>query len=264
MLFQKELKSNIKIFLIWTFVLFFFAALIAPFINGVMEDADSLKDFINSLPKFMLNLLNISENFITPEGFFSAKVMFMAEIFAGIFAIILAVNVFTSEYETKTIEYLLVKPLTRNKIFFKKFLVLFVYYTIFASVFCLSVLWLFKIYVHYEYNSSILAGFALYLYVIEIFFGALTVLFSVLFQKSFITISLSSGIFLIMFIADIFGNAMKKLEWIRYFTLFKYISLGDTIQYEKVYILNSLFFILIGLAVFLLASKIFKNEDIII
>ncbi|MBO8160738.1 MAG: ABC transporter permease subunit [Thermosipho sp. (in: Bacteria)] len=264
MLFKKELKFNIKNFLIWTLVLLFFSAMIAPFIDGIMEDADSLKEFINSLPKFMLKMFNISENFITPEGFFSAKVMFMAEIFAGIFAIILAVNIFVSEYESKTIEYLLVKPITRKKIFYKKLLVLIIYYSIFSLVFCVSVLWLFSIYVHYEYNPYILAGFSLYLYVIEIFFGSITVLLSVIFQKSFLTISISSGIFLLMFITDMLGNAVEKLSWLRSITIFKYISLGDTIQYNKVYVSNSILSILIGFGILLIAGKIFEKEDILI
>jgi len=264
MLFRKELKHNIKSFLIWFAVLLFFSSMIAPFVDGIMQDADSLKEFINSLPKFMLKIFNISEKFITPEGFFSAKVMFAAEIFAGIFAVILASNIFVSEFETKTIEYLLTKPLNRKKIFFKKFLALFIYYTIFAALFCLSVLYLFKIYVHYEYNPYILAGFSLYLFVIEIFFGSLTILFSVIFQKNFITISTTMGIFLLMFTADMLGSAVSSIEWIRNLTIFKFISLGDTVKYDKVYILNSFIIILLGLMITFISEKIFEKKDIMI
>ncbi|OQY09528.1 MAG: ABC transporter permease [Marinitoga sp. 4572_148] len=264
MLLKKELKFNYKPFLIWTIVLLFFSAMIAPFVDVIMEDAASLKDFINSMPKFMLKLFNIDENFITPEGFFSAKVMIMAEIFAAIFAVILASNVFVGEFESKTIEYILTKPYSRRNIFMKKAITLFIYYTLFALIFCFSVLLLFSIYVHYDYNSSILMGFALYLYVIEIVFGALTILFSVIFQKSFITISATMGIFLIMYVADMLGNVDEKYEWIRNLTLFKYIPLGDTVKYTKVYIGNSILFIIMGLVITIVAGKIFEKEDILI
>lgn len=264
MLFRKELKHNIKSFLIWFAVLLFFSSMIAPFIDGIMEDADSLQEFINSLPKFMLKMFNISEKFITPEGFFSAKVMFAAEIFAGIFAVILASNIFVSEFETKTLEYLLTKPINRKKLFIKKVFALLTYYTIFSALFCLSVLFLFRKYVHYEYNPNILIGFSLYLYVIEIFFGSLTVLFSVIFQKNLITISSSMGIFLIMFTADILGNAVNSIEWIRNLTIFKFISLGDTVKYENVYVLNSILIILIGFVIIFISQKIFEKEDILI
>lgn len=264
MLFRKELKHNIKSFLIWFAVLLFFSSMIAPFVDGIMQDADSLKEFINSLPKFMLKIFDISEKFITPEGFFSAKVMFAAEIFAGIFAVIIAANIFVSEFETKTIEYLLTKPFNRRKVFFKKFLALFTYYIIFASLFCFSVLYLFKIYVHYEYNPYILAGFSLYLFVIEIFFGSLTVLFSIIFQKTFFTISTTLGIFLLMFTADMLGNAVSNIEWIRSLTIFKFISLGDTVKYDKVYLLNSIIIILLGFVITLISEKIFEKKDILI
>ncbi|WP_129409152.1 ABC transporter permease [Marinitoga lauensis] len=264
MLLRKELKFNYKPFLIWLIVLLFFSAMIAPFVDVIMEDAASLQEFIKSFPKFMLKIFNISENFITPEGFFSAKVMIMAEIFAAIFSVTLAANVFVDEFESKTIEYILTKPYSRNKIFIKKALALFIYYTLFAVIFCVAVLWLFSIYVNYDYNPEILAGFTLYLYVIEIFFGALTILFSVVFQKSFITISTVMGIFLIMYIGDMLGNVDEKYEWIRNLTLFKYIPLGDTIKYSKIYIENSVIFIVVGIIITIIAEKIFEKKDILI
>ncbi|KLO21526.1 hypothetical protein X275_08780 [Marinitoga sp. 1197] len=264
MLLKKELKFNYKSFLIWSMILLMFSWLVAPFIDGIMKDADMLSDFINSMPKFILKVFNMDESFITPEGFFSAKVMIMAEIFAAIFAIFLASNVFVNEYETKTIEYILTKPITRNQIFLKKAFAVFIYYTIFAAIFCVSVLLLFNIYVNYAYNATILAGFALYLFVIEIFFGALTFLLSVIFQNSFSTISISMGVFLIMYVGDMFGTVVEKWEWIRYITIFKYIPLGDTVKYSKVYVMNSIMIILIGFLITYFASQIFKNEDILI
>jgi ABC-2 type transport system permease protein len=89
--------------------------MIAPFIDTVMKDSEEMINFIKSLPKFMVKIFNISENSITPEGFFGMKIMMMAQIFAGIFSIILASNLFANEFENKTIEYLLVKPISRKK-----------------------------------------------------------------------------------------------------------------------------------------------------
>ncbi|GAB6190017.1 hypothetical protein JCM30566_17590 [Marinitoga arctica] len=264
MLLKKELKFNYKPFLIWLIVLLFFSAMIAPFVDVIMEDAASLQEFIKSLPKFMLKFFNINENFINPEGFFSAKVMIMAEIFAAIFSVILASNLFVGEFESKTIEYILTKPYSRRKIFMYKIFTLFIYYTLFAVIFCIAVLGLFSIYVNYDYNSNILAGFALYLYVIELFFGALTILFSVIFQKSFTTISTTMGIFLIMYVGDMLGNVDEKYEWIRNLTLFKYISLGETVKNAKIYVWNSIVIIFLGIIIAVIAEKIFEKEDILI
>ncbi|ANQ53480.1 hypothetical protein XJ44_02980 [Thermosipho affectus] len=262
MLFLKDLKHNLKVFFIWFAILFMFSYMVAPFIDTVMNDSEEILKFVNSLPKFMLKAFNISESFITPEGFFGAKVMMMAQIFAAIFSVLLASSIFSQEFEYKTIEYLLIKPISRKRVYWYKTFVLFLFYSTFALAFGLSVLYLFNVYVNFEYNARILLGFALYLYVVETFFGFLTLLFSVLFQKSTFSISLSIGLFVIMYITDLVGTTMEKMENIRYFSIFKYISIGDTLKTNTVFVKNSICLILISFVMLIIGEVIFRKEDI--
>lgn len=257
-----EIKSNTRLFLIWAFVLFLFSYMIAPFIDTVMSESEEMLNFIKTLPKFMLKIFNISENTITPEGFFGMKIMMMAQIFSAVFAIIIASNLFAQEYENKTIEYILVKPISRTKLYWNKIIVLVIFYTLFFAIFCASVLFLFKIYVHYEYNSYILFGFSLYLYVIEIFFGFLTVLLSTTFQKSMLSISISLGTFILMYIIDLLGTAVDKFSSFRYFSIFKYNSIAETLNNNTVQIKESIIIILIGFILSFIGAIIFKKKDI--
>ncbi|RDI90671.1 hypothetical protein Ob7_08132 [Thermosipho africanus Ob7] len=262
LILKKELRSNIKLFIIWAFVLFLFSYMIAPFIDTVMKDSEEMINFIKSLPKFMVKIFNISENSITPEGFFGMKIMMMAQIFAGVFSIILASNLFANEFENKTIEYLLVKPISRKKIYLEKLIAILIFYTLFFLIFCTSVLALFKVYVSYEYSPYILFGYSLYLYVIEIFFGCLTIFLSVIFQKTILSISLSLSTFILMYIIDILGSANEKISFLRYLSIFKYISIGDTINNNVVYINNSIILILLGFVISLFGLKIFTRKDV--
>ncbi|ABR30323.1 hypothetical protein SU69_02355 [Thermosipho melanesiensis] len=263
MLFSKDLKYNLKTFFIWFAVLFLFSYMIAPFIDTVMHDSKEFLKFIDSLPKFMIKAFNISESFITPEGFFGVKMMLMAQIFAAIFSILIASSIFSQEFENKTMEYLLVKTYSRKRIFITKSLVAFLFYTSFALFFGISIVALFNIYVSFEYNVKILWGFSLYIYVVEIFFGFLAIFFSIIFQKSFPSISLSIGLFVIMYIMDLFGTAVENFKWLRYLSIFKYISVGDTLKFNQVYVFNSILLILLSFSSLIIGIFIFNKKDII-
>jgi len=262
-LLKKELKYNLKSFLIWTFVLIMFSVLFVPFIDGILQDSDSLKKFMDSMPKFLLKTFGTNtDTFFTPEGFFSTKGMTMAYILTGIFSVLLASNMFAYEYEKKTIEYLLVKPYSRLKIFSIKSFALILFYLAYFITFGIANFLLFKSFVHYDYDMNIINGFALYLLVIEMFFGAIAVLLSVLFQKTILTQSISIGIFIFMYFSDMLGSAIDSMSWIRNLTIFKYFSLSDTISKGHVFILNSFIILLISLAIMYVSIIIFKNKEI--
>ncbi|BBE30149.1 hypothetical protein OSSY52_02900 [Tepiditoga spiralis] len=262
-LFKKELKYNLKSFFIWGSVLIMFSLLFVPFIDGILQDSDSLKKFMDSMPKFLLKSFGTNtDTFFTPEGFFSTKGMTMAYILTGIFSVLIASNMFAYEYQKKTIEYLLIKPYSRLKIFLIKSFSLIFFYLVYFFIFGIANFLLFKSFVHYEYNINIINGFALYLFVIEMFFGSIAVLLSVLFQKTILTQSISIGLFVFMYFSDMLGFAIDSMSWIRNFTIFKYFSLNETVSKGHVFVLNSFIIILISLTIMYVSMIIFKNKEI--
>ncbi|AEX85757.1 hypothetical protein Marpi_1354 [Marinitoga piezophila KA3] len=263
MIIKKEIHSTLKSLIIWAIVLISFAWMIAPFIDYVLNDSQSLKEFINMMPKFMLKAFTDNiDSLFTPQGFFNVKIMMMAEIFTAIFSIMTAASIFAHEFEKKTIEYILIKPINRKQLYQKKVYALFLIYLIFAMIFWISILILFKIYVHYPYDVKILSSFALYLFVTEVFFGSITAMLSVIYQRNFMPISITMGIFVFMLIGDMLGNVMESINWIRYFSIFKYISSNSTVATGKIYLFNSLIIIIISIGLIFTGQYIFEKKDI--
>jgi ABC-2 type transport system permease protein len=65
-----------------------------------------------------------------------------------------------------------------------------------------------------------------------------------------------------MYIIDILGSANEKISFLRYLSIFKYISIGDTINNNVVYINNSIILILLGFVISLFGLKIFTRKDV--
>jgi len=264
-LFKKDFKYNFRGLLIWSIIIFSFALLYIPFTEKILSDSAQMIQILDKFPKAFLKSFNIdTESFSTPEGFFGSEGMSFIFILTGLFAATLSGSLFAKEFENKTIEYLLIKPFSRTKIFIQKALVLIFNILILNFIFNFSVLYLFSVFVSSEYDKSILFGFGLYVFVVELFFGALGILFSILFQKSSLTTSLSLGILFIMFFGETTASEIKVIEPLAKLSIFHYISLIETVKNHKIYLSNSFIIMILSFIIMYVALKIFEKKNILI
>ncbi|MGM0641367.1 MAG: ABC transporter permease subunit [Thermotogota bacterium] len=262
-LLKKELKFTYKSLFLWTLLFVLFTAMYIPISNQLLSQSGDLMKFIESMPKFLLESFNFNEQMFTkPEGIFGSEGMSFVYILGAVFSAMLISKVFANEYEKGTIEYLCVKPISRSNLYITKFVNILINILFLNIIFTISVLSMFAIFMEYDYNPEILLGFGIYSLTVQIFFSSISIIISILTQNSSSNMGISVGILIFMYFGDTMANMISSTSWIKYFSIFHYIPLVETVLEDKVFWINSLFIILISLGIYYFSYYLFKNKDI--
>lgn len=223
---KRELKSNLKSFIIWTLVcviLFFVAFIIYPSIIDT-EKADMLNEMMQAFPPEMLKMFNMDISDINNVfGWFKTEGYMFLVLIVGFYSSILGGTILVKEESDKTIEFLYSKPISRNKIIASKIICSLIYI---ISMILLITLFNYigmSISGDFEFKSFILLSIsplfiALPLYSIILFI-------STFFNKTKKTTGISLGITFIFYFIQIISNMGENVEFFKYFTPF---SLSDS------------------------------------
>lgn len=261
----REIRSKLRTFIIWIGIITLFILMYIPFTNQFLEESETMVKFLEKVPKFLLKAFSIDvELFSMPEGIFGSEGMSFIYILVGVFASMMAGGIFAKEFEEKTIEYILVKPVSRKYLFRQKVLALLIFVLFLSLIFTIGTLAFFKIFVTVGYSQKVLLGFGLYVLTIQIFFSSIAVLLSVIFQRSSLTTSISLGILIFMYFGNALASTIEKIRWLEKICVFHYLPLTDTIVKRQIFGMNALMIIVVSLGILLVSQKIFEREDILI
>ena len=174
-LFLKEFRWNLKSLLIWIIIFVAFALMYIPITDHLIAQADDMIQFMERLPEVLLQMFHLDTEIMTrPEGIFGGEGMSFVYILSAIFAAMMANSLFAKEFENKTIEYLLVKPVSRTAVYLSKLAVLLTCTAILISAFTFSVVGLFSVFIGVSYNVRLLYGFGLYALAVQLFFAGIS------------------------------------------------------------------------------------------
>ena len=133
-IFLKELKLNLKQFIIWTVtvgLMGFACILLFRSMEGEMKDmADAFSNMGAFSEAFGMATLSVA----TIEGFFATEVGTLHGIGGGMFAAILAIGIIAKEEERHSGEFLLSLPVSRTKVVVAKGLCVLALIALFAVV----------------------------------------------------------------------------------------------------------------------------------
>jgi len=261
----REIRSKLRTFIIWIGIITLFILMYIPFTNQFLEESETMVKFLEKVPKFLLKAFSIDvELFSMPEGIFGSEGMSFIYILVGVFASMMAGGIFAKEFEEKTIEYILVKPISRKYLFRQKVLALLIFVLFLSLIFTIGTLAFFKIFVTVGYSQKVLFGFGLYVLTIQIFFSSIAVLLSVIFQRSSLTTSISLGILIFMYFGNALASTIEKIRWLEKICVFHYLPLTDTIVKRQIFGMNALMIIVVSMGILFVSQKIFEREDILI
>ncbi|WP_129409153.1 ABC transporter permease subunit [Marinitoga lauensis] len=264
-LIKKEFKFNFKSLFIWIIVITVFNLMFIGLSDLISDENATYVSFIKRMPKAFLDAFNMDpETLFRAEGLLGTEGMTFMFIFFGLYASMLSSKLFAGEYNNKTVEYLLIKPYSRKKIFFNKVYVILINILILFLVFLGTEFWFFNQFVKSDYNNNILFAFALYLLVVEIFFASIAALLSILVKTRKLTNSISLGILFFMYFGYTITEGVKNTELFRKLSIFYYIPIKDTLKNGNIYFLSSIIIIFISFILFFLSQRIFEKQDIMI
>jgi len=223
-IFFRELKDNLKSLIIWCIgVLFMVGAGMSKY-AGLSGSDEALNDIMTKLPKtfqavFGTGTLNLSK----VSGFYGVLFLYIL-LMAAIHAVILGANIISKEERDKTSEFLMVKPVSRERIIGQKLLAALLNIIIFNLVsLSLSIAMVNQFGNGENVNKDILL-LTIGMFLVQLLFLSLGSALAAYYKAPKKSVSISTAILLISFFMSIMVDLSDKLQWLKYLTPFKYFE----------------------------------------
>jgi len=230
-IYMRELKAHTKSILIWCAgMIFLVAAGMGKYSAGASAGDNSMNELIGKMPQSLQNLFGVGTFDLTIALEFFA-ILFMYILFlAAIHAVMLGSGIISKEERDRTAEFLLVKPVSRQKILTAKLL---------ASVTILLVFFLVTYAVSYAILSyyskgaafedglmKLMASFG----AIQLLFLSIGAFFAGIFKNPKRSGAAGTAVMMIMYIVAVIVDVVEKLDFLKYITFFQYYDAKDILK----------------------------------
>ena len=227
---KRELKINLKSFLIWTSVLILLFLVVFLVYPSIIE-SDNIKmmdEYVKMFPEEMLKAFNMDISSIsTAFGWLKTEGFIMVLLITGVYASILGSNIVLKEESDKTIEYLNTLPISRRSILLQKIICAIIY--IVAMVLIIGIFNYIGLEISEDFDRkqyillSITPLFsALPLFAINIFISTFT-------HKTKKTFGISLGIAIGSYILQTLSEMNEVTEFFKYFTVYTLADIRNVI-----------------------------------
>jgi ABC-2 type transport system permease protein len=224
--FFRELKTNVKSLLIWSVIVTLFITIGAAKFSTFADNPEMLA-LLDSMPEAIVDALSMRAfNLTTLSGFYGVLFIYFG-LMGAIAAAMWGSDIISKEERDKTVEFSLVLPISRSKVITAKALaalvncVAFVLFTWAAS---------FVAGRQYSANRAAYDFLALEMqamFAIELIFLAIGLLLGCAMKRYKRSGSTAIAIILATYFMSILSGMQRKLDFLKYFTPFKYFDAGD-------------------------------------
>ena len=232
-IFFRELKSNFKSLLIWGVIVILFTVVGFGKFTAYYENPDMLA-ILDSLPPAMLKALNFNAfNLTTLTGFFGVMFTYFA-LMLCIAAAMWGSDIISKEERDKTVEFSLTLPVTRSKLITAKTAAALVNCIALALIMWATVQVAVRPYnPDQEFNNFVTLGMVA-LFIMQLVFLAIGILLGAAMKQhkraGSVAVSLLLGTYFISIIAGLY----KELDFLKYFSPFKYFNPGDILHKSQI------------------------------
>jgi len=231
-IFLRELKANLKSLLIWSAIIILLIFMAEAKYSAFAGDPELLK-MLDSMPPALLDALSMRAfNLTTISGFYGVMFIYFA-LMAAIAAAMWGSDSISKEERDKTVEFSLVLPVSRSKVVTAKALA--------ALVNCIAfvlITWGVSLVAVRSFNPD--QAFHNYLalemramFSIELIFLAIGLLLGCAMKQYKRSGSTAVAIILATYFMAIVSGMQEKLDFLKYFTPFKYFDAGDLFRNGK-------------------------------
>lgn len=257
-IFLHELKAYRKSTFLWTCVLCALAVMYLSIFPVIAKDAAQFKNMFSGLQESARKGLGINiDTIATLLGFYSFVLIYITLI-GAIQAMYLGTSIVSKEVREKTADFLLSKPVSRNKILTAKILAALVSLIITNVVYLVAAVLAASSISTETFSMKIFFMVSLTMFFVQVMFMSLGIIVSILLRriKSVLPVALSTvfGFFFISMFGSIIGD-----KAVRYITPFKYFDTSYIIRnasYEISFVLVGLVLVIAAIAAsFIIYSK---------
>jgi ABC-2 type transport system permease protein len=262
-IFLRELKASRKSLLIWCGVMLMLVFIGTAKFSAFYNDTSMLA-MVDAMPKAIVDAMSLRAfNLTTLDGFYGLMFIYFG-VMGAIAAAMWASDSISKEERDKTVEFSLVLPVSRSRVITAKVLaalvncILFVLLTWAASILAVR-----------SYNPDrafydFLALEMQAMFIIELIFLAVGLLLGCAMKRYKLAGSTAVAIILVAYFLSIMSGMQSNLDFLKYFTPFKYYDAGElfrTGRLDGLYLLISAGIILVSVAA---AYWVYNKRDLYI
>ena len=261
---KRELKVNLKSFIIWLSILMFIfllVYLIYPFIL-TDETMKNIDEFIKVFPEELLKTFNMDMASIsTAYGWFKSEGFTFILIITGLYSSILGGTILLKEESDKTIEYLYTLPIKRKDIVTSKIIVGLIYITSMVLIFGLFNYISMSIIGNLQVKQFVLLSITPLLISYPLF--AINLFISTFLHKTKKVIGISLGMVFIFYIINVLSELSVKVEILKYFSIYTIADIRNVITDIRINPIYVIISILITILFIILSYRNYEKKELI-
>jgi ABC-2 type transport system permease protein len=228
-IFFRELRANLKSLIIWCAIMGLLIMIGTAKFAAFANDPESLK-LLDAMPEAMLDAMNLRAfNLTTVTGFFGIMFVYFG-LMGAIAAAMWGTDVISKEERDKTVEFSLVLPVSRSRVITAKAFAALINCAAFVAITWGMSLLFVQTYTPDPEFYSFLALEMQAMFIIELVFLALGLLLGCAMKQYKLSGSAAVGIILVTYIMSVVSGMQKDLDFLKYFTPFKYFDAGALLR----------------------------------
>ncbi len=229
-IYLRELKAYRKSFIIWAVATVFLVISAMSEYSASMESVGGYNEMLSKMPESIQKLLGVGSLDLSLAVHYYGVLIIYISLIASFHAIITGAGVISKEERDKTAEFLLTKPITRQRILTEKILASLTLVVLLNIVIMVSSFATVGAFAKNQNYVTDLIKLNLSMLVLSIIFMSLGCLSASVFSKAKQSQAVSSGIILTMFIMSIMVDMLPGTDFLRWFTIFQYFDAKDIIN----------------------------------
>lgn len=259
--FLRELKVHSKSLLFWCLGMVLLIGSEMTEYTSFKGNGQAVVDLMSQFPKSVQAIFGLSGFDLTKaSGYFGMLYMYIVVITA-VHAVLLGSELISKEERDKTTEFLFVKPISRPRIISEKIILGLFNVIILNIVTFLASFYFIGRYAGGEQfvdNLVILMIGLLFSQLVFFFIGTAVAGFC---KKPKLSGTISVSILLFTFIMAVFVNVSSHLDWLSYFTPFKYFAAKDLMDngFNLVYLIISVSLVVVSIFI---TYKSYNDRDL--
>lgn len=261
-IFFRELKAHWKGLLGWSIAMILLVASGMAKFSALGTGGQNANLVFGAFPKPVLAILGVQGlNLSTVIGYFGVMYLYI-QLTATIHAAMLGAEIISKEERDKTSEFLFPKPVTRQRILTEKILAGLVNIIVLNIVTVVSSIIMVAVFANNFLNNDMIIIMMTGLFIMQLLFFALGVALACFFKNPKLPSVIATTILLSTYIIWVVIDLNSKLDFLKYFTPFKYFDASVLIRdghLDVIYVILSLVITYILMASALVA---FKKRDL--
>lgn len=260
----REMKSNRRSLIFWSLGFLLMVAGGMGKYSAFEASNMSINDVVLQMPKAMRVMLGFGSFDLAKVSGFYGMLFYYLIIMATIHAVMLGTNIISKEENDKTSEFLLVKPISRSKIIILKIIAGLVNVVVLNLVTLIASVYMVNFYSKNENIFSKILLLMIALFILQIMYFLIGTTIAAIIKNSKKASSFAMSIMLFTFILSEIINLTTNLDYLKYFTPFKYFQADEILSGNGFDLTSLALSSLIILIMIYLTFSFYKKRDMTI